>query len=99
MSRGVTAPRSEFPQAVKAIAGTDVSAYADGTEGNCVRGGKCAQFLWVNAAGSVTLVFEGQTSGVLFPAVIAGTWHKMPPFKHISALTTTASCIVGYAWE
>ncbi len=99
MGRGVPAPRSNFPQAVKPIASTDVSAYVDGTVGNCERGGKCAQFLWVNAAGTVTLVFEGQTTGVAFPAVIAGKWHKMPPFKHISAMTTTASCILGYAWE
>lgn len=54
-----------------------------------------AEWLWVGAAGNVTLTLEDGNISLPLNGVIPGRWHRMPPFTHITAATAT-NLVVGY---
>ena len=55
--------------------------------------GKGANLLWVGGTGNVVVV-KMDDNTVTLNGVIAGRWHKMPPFKRINSTSTTATGLV-----
>ncbi len=56
-------------------------------------GGMLANCVWVGVSGNVEIVKDNDDK-VVMPALIAGTWHPMAPFKRINSTLTTATGIV-----
>jgi hypothetical protein len=78
---------SGFPKTVRSLSGIS------DTTNNAIIGNKYANMIWIGTAGNVSLCLEDGNS-VVFPALIAGRWHRMPPFKRVN-LTGSAVGLVA----
>lgn len=88
----------QFPQDVMAVSGI-----ADGGSNAMFGGGarRFANMLWTGTAGNIAILLDDGKSVITFPAVAAGQWHRMPPFRNIQLTGTYASpvIIVGAAFK
>jgi hypothetical protein len=82
-NQGVTKLR--FVQAVAAASASALPAFAEtGYEPNCI---------WIGATGSPTVTVNG--SAVQFAGMVAGVWHPMPNFTHITSFGGATGVVVG----
>ena len=77
-----------FPKDVRAL-----SALSDTVDNSLWNGKFYSNMLWSGASGNIALVLE-DNNVLVVPAVIAGRWHKMPPFKRIKLTATYDGAVI-----
>lgn len=60
---------------------------------NATFGPAMANAIFLGTAGDVTFVLDGNET-LLLPAMLAGMWHSVMPFKRVNSTNTTPSSIV-----
>lgn len=62
---------------------------------NSLFGEYAANMIWVGVAGDVHLIGINGGSPVVFKNVIAGRWHKIGPFIHVTNGSTATNIVIG----